>query len=356
MGFAILSGCSLNGGDSSHSLYVDLSALRGGGSRFALLSSGGATLGLVTPPPTTPDGFACYAVNVTGPGIGDLSGDSHDDPAVIFPPLLAEQSYCSYRGIVTPPLYLSGGSASATLQVPPGGVRLVQVVGINDSLVCASGVVDDPSGTTNGGGRFFEVGRAVLGDVFEDRSVDVAMNWPATTADQAARLMDCGGGNCGTYGGFLAGSPVAMPFDGSTVFDVAQRVPPGVGKYIRSVDLDLGNSGAVLATISVRLYESLSGNGPPGVGGSSPYTAYLGLNPGAAGTYTFDLSVSGSYLQMQSGKDYWIVVSSDLNDGTVSWKGASGTGAEAYSSSDGTTWSLLSTFQGMNYRVVECGP
>ena len=345
LAFAAMTGCSLGSSGPNSSIYVDLSSLEGHGSRFALLSSEGSLVGLTASAPTTASGFACYAVNVTGPGIADTSPNPDSDPMLNFYNTLnVPGTYCSYRGIVTPPLRLdSSGGTVAELRIPPGGVRLVQVVGVNDQIVCDSGVVDDPPGTS-GGSRFYEVGRAVLTDVFSDRSVDVNMNWPTSATEQAARLMDCGG-NCGLVDSFNPSVNSSATFSASIPM-YAQRISQASGKYIRSVDVNLTLTAA--DTVTATIYTSAVGATMPST--ATSYTASLALPASTSGAVGFDLRTINGYLQMQSNADYWIVIGS-TSSGTA-WKYTSGTGSNMAKYLSGT-WNAVSGV-GFDFRVNEC--
>ncbi|MBS1960921.1 MAG: hypothetical protein JST04_01805 [Bdellovibrionales bacterium] len=312
-----LSGCSLSSSNGDSSIYVDLSNLQGG-SRFSLLDSSGPAYGLGAPPPTT-SGFQCFAVNVTGPGIGDSSPNPHlgIELGPIFDRLLSKQSYCSYRGVVSPTISratVDAGAGSAALQVPPGGVRLVQITGVNDPLVCAAGVINDPPGSVSGN-RYFEVGRAVLNDVFGDRSVDVAMDWPATAAEQSARMMDCGDGTCGTLSGVdstgaAASTPVYQyPNPSPSVFNsLAFKVNAPFGK--RMMKLTILLSSPLAANTAVVELRKNTGTAPSldlTHGVSVPVTLNVPAG-GSATPYTVDLLDAAGNPIVSDGSDYWVFV------------------------------------------------
>lgn len=343
----VSSGCSLSGRGDDSSIYVDLSAYNNqGAARFSLLDTATFAYGISTPP-STASGFNCYGVNVTGPGIGDSSSrPGSQDLGIIFDKLLRKESYCSYRGIVTPPIVLgAGGTSEVALQVPPGGLRLVQVVGVNDPLVCSSGVLDEPAGSTSGGGRFFEVGRAVVGDLFGDQSVDVATNWPATSALQAARVMDCGG-NCALLDHFNGAATGAAGF--ATFTKYAQRLPVTAGKYIRSVDIDLNLT--VADSVTVAIYSSATGASVPASPTGYSATRALAIS---SGSISFSLQGVSGYLQAQVGSDYWLVVTTAANTDANTWIYDSGAGANTAKFSG--SWAAHSTNAGFNFRVNECG-
>jgi alpha-tubulin suppressor-like RCC1 family protein len=207
----LTSSCSLSSSDRDPSLSVDLSGLRGLGSSvpYALYDQGsswGLFATTYSGPPSSLSGFTCFGVNVTGPGISDSSYRPNSNPMEDFERAVSEPGrYCNYRGVVTPPMYLSGsGTSEATLSIPPGDVRLVQVVGITSKEICDSGVIGQ-GGSVRGYPSYFEIGRTVLKQVYSDRSVNVLAHWPSesgTTGDLArmSRSMECEDGD-GANGG-----------------------------------------------------------------------------------------------------------------------------------------------------------
>ncbi len=378
---ATFGGCSMSSSRDDSSIHVDLSSLQAQQQhQLALgLSASGSFLSGLTAPPTSASLFNCYAVNVTGPGIGNSGGGGgtpgpNDDPAVVFPKVWAETSYCSYRGVITPPINIvSPGSADVALQVPPGDLRLVQVVGINDPLVCASGVVDDPVGST-GGGRFFEVGRAKLVGVFSDRSVSIGMNWPTganAPALQAARAMDCGSGSC-TVGGNPA--PAALPSPSPSILlnsggmNIVQRLPSSPGKSLKQISLML-NSTLFSAgnSPSIKIYKAPSGTDPTTVPGASAVvdTFFAGhvaiptpLPSGAP--VMIDVPIgdgTGTPLIMADGFVYFFAMnSSSFSNMTIYYSSGAG-GGQTYSFSVANSpWTANTSSLGIYYTVQTCGP
>ncbi len=355
--FASVSGCSLSSSRDDSSIHVDLSSLQSQRHQLALgLSASGSFLNGLTAPPSSAANFSCYAVNITGPGIGDSgnhNGGPGDDVAAIFPPLWNETSYCSYRGVVTPTINLDGsGSADVALQVPPGDQRLVQVVGINDTAICASGVVDDPPGTNGGGsGRFFEIGRAKLAGVFTDRSVSIGMNWPATTALQSARAMDCGGGSsqtCTLIKDYTTGGTAAILAITSPTVVVAQAIPYVPGAYINTVSMMLSNVSAPSSTDSqaiIYIYSSTSQTNMSGAtytGYSSAATAVTVYANSAAQVVSFNMEDPvNHFLMMQPGVYYWAVIASPNAANSTQQ-----TFLQVHFGSDGTANTSTTVFQG----------
>jgi hypothetical protein len=348
------SGCSLkSGNDSSPSLYVDLSSMKQSSPQLDLMTRGSNFIGLGAPPAAA-NGFSCYAINVTGPGIAETGkGNSNNtDPLIDFYKTLnTPNTYCAYRGAVTPPLFLDNtGTSSASIQVPPGDVRLVQIVGVNDPLVCGSGVVDDPAGSTSGSGpRFYEVGRAVLNGVFADRAVDVNLNWPTNAAAQAARAMDCGGA-CVLLDQFNAAAAATAGY--GTFSGFAQLIPSNPGQYIRSVDVNLALTAA--DNVTVTIYQANHPSTTPGTGSATTYASTLALPAGTSGSVTFNMHTGNGYLQMLPGYDYWIVVNSPGATGnSTTWKYTAGTSVNTTAQYAGG-WSPMSGNAGFDYRVNEC--
>jgi hypothetical protein len=223
--------------------------------------------------------------------------------------------------VLTPPITLDGsGSANISLTIPPGGIRLVQVVGVNDTILCQGNLDGEGDPNNSGNGRIFEVGRAVLLDLFGDRSFGVSMDWPtgATLDDQlkrSQRTVDCGG-NCGLISNI---APVPSPTPAVIGVNaasgrVAFRVPTVPGKYLKKVGLYIyASTNATPATVNatINVYEVATG----GDIASAALTAFgqsVNLDHTASFRYV-DFAISnatGQYLQMQSGKDYWIQVTS----------------------------------------------
>lgn len=362
--FSALSSCSLTS-SKTPSLYVDLSSVRGG-SRFSLLNG---PMGLT--PPTSASAFSCYGVNVTGPGIPDTSHNPNGSAQANFNMTLTQAgNYCSYRGVVTPPLGSTTGAFEAALQVPPGNVRLVQVVGVADPVVCASGVLDDAGGSTTGnngsGSRFFEIGRAVVTDLFADRSVDIAMSWPTGVTTQAAldrqsRALDCGGSNCTDFTqiGLNASNPQQNSITTSATH-LAQRLTTTPGYYIRRASVSMTAVGSPV-TVTATVYTGTNGTISPGDLTSTPviYTSTVTVASATATVYTFDFyNSSYGYLQMVTGSTYWIVLSSNASSpaplGVTHAYNSSGSGSGFMIAPDLGTWSAVPTTDGLVLDAYGC--
>lgn len=371
---AALTACSLSN-SKDNALHVDLSAVRGNpGARLALLNSPSFLNGSNGLVPSAVSGFSCYGVNVTGPGILDSSFHPDPDSMAQFNKTLTQpNTYCSYRGVVTPPLMLTSGPTDVALAVPPGNVRLVQIVGVNDPAVCSSGVLgneDDGANTTSSGPRYFELGRAVVNNMFSDTSVSVGLNWPSGTTvadslDRASRALDCGG-NCSSVQPAPTAAPAPLPTSAVSVSGsmVGQQIPTVPGKYLRRIVAYLApavySGGNTDVRIEVR--ETASSTNPGTATSVWGATLSLAATSTAAGTlapnwYTFEMkSTSNGYVQMKTGYYYWLVISSDtangsniaVGDSSVNpYKATDPVGIIQQSTNNGSSWSTLP-----NYSLV----
>jgi hypothetical protein len=370
-----LEACSLSSPKSDPSLYVDLSALEDRSFQFSLLNSPNFLAGpAVTTAPQSATGFSCYGVNVTGPGIPDTSNHPEPDPLREFSKTLSTpEYYCAYRGIVTPPMTVTQGAMEANLQVPPGSVRLVQVLGVSDPAICGSGVLGNEANqdSSSGGSRYYEIGRVVIHDMYSDQSVNVAVNWPSTNSTEDAlarqkRSMDCGDGNCSTISQTLAVNPVELLI-GSTANYYAQKITTVPGKYIRRASFVLRGNLLGYPTVDVKaqIYEAPTGNSVPNPGSGTLYSKTLTLEAAAsASLVNFDFYQIGyGYLQMQSGKDYWIVVSSPDAVTSASYKkvhlvhayDAGNASTTDLVSWNGASWIATTLSNGAVYQAYGCG-
>jgi hypothetical protein len=367
-----LEACSFSNADRDPSLYIDLSALENRSYQFSLLNSPSFLAGPgVTTAPQSATGFSCYGVNVTGPGIADTSIHPEGDPALEFSKtLLSPEYYCSYRGVVTPPLTPSQGALDVSLMVPPGSIRLVQVLGVSDPTICSSGVIGNET-TSSTGSRYYELGRSIIHDMFSDVSVNVTVNWPSgtTTEDALARqrrAMDCGDGNCSVFTQITAVNPIELPMVTTTAY-YAQKLTTVPGKYIRRAAFMLRGimSGYSTVDAKAQIYETTAGATIPSPGGGTVYSRTLTLEASAtASLVNFDFYQSGyGYLQMQSGKDYWVVLSAPDAVNSASYRKVSVTHAyDAGNAStallkswNGSTWSDQSLSQGAIVQAYGCG-
>ncbi len=354
--FGASTACSLSSRDGDPSLFVDLSALEDRSGQYSLLESDGRlSLGA---PPASLTGFKCYAVNVTGPGISDSSRNPDSDPALAFQKTLTVPDYtCAYRGIVSPPMIAGAGATELAMKIPPGGIRLVQVIGVNSQYLCDTGIQDDEPGTTEGS-DIYELGRAVLRDVFQDQSVAIRAEWPSgnTTADQLARLakkMDCGDGNCGYHANLFpaAGSTPLLSLDSTK--KLAQRLDVPDGIYLRRIDVELDVT--IAGSFELAICQTPDGDGP-GVGceTSSLFKSSRSLTTGNSQVVSFELRhASLGYLQTAAGSDYYMV----LRGSSV---GVAGRMAKVTTAGRSHVWGGASwnaqTSSLYRARVVGCGP
>src|SRR5690606_29477442 len=100
----------------------------------------------------------------------------------------------------------------------------------------------DDDSQNNSGSRYYEIGRAVVTDLFSDRSVSISTaSWPTgnTPADALARqnrAMDCGDG-CAASIPMPQASPQPVPTTAvmGSGPSIAAAVPTEAGKYVKRV-------------------------------------------------------------------------------------------------------------------------
>ncbi len=175
----LASGCSLRAKSAGPSLHFDLRSL----------SQRQAVNGIVDMADFSD--FSCFAINVTGPGIEDSDPYRTDkDPAQDFARTLAG-SPCAYRGVVSPPIYLSTSGmmqGELAMKLPPGPVRMVQLVGVKDLASCQRGFID-PIDANQNLENYYELGRAEVRDFFQDRSVALPIAaWSSLTSTEQEEL------------------------------------------------------------------------------------------------------------------------------------------------------------------------
>jgi len=149
--------------------------------------------------PSTLDSFACLGVNVTGPGIADSSiHEPETDLGGIFARLVAGER-CSYRGVIAGPFYRNVATNSftavdASMSIPAGAGRMIQVLGVTDPVACASAFQEEDPGVS--GPRYYEVARAFLPSLFSSQSVSLNTSWNSLdSTQQDAQSVDCGDGD-----------------------------------------------------------------------------------------------------------------------------------------------------------------
>ncbi len=312
-------GCSLSDSGDAPRLHLDLSELTHSEARsYSLLRSMGPGYGILPMPPVSIGGFKCFAVNVTGPGIADSSRNPDRDPMLEFNRTISVPGrYCSYRGIVSPPLLPGNGPSEMALQVPPGGIRLVQVVGVNSQYMCDTGIRDDEPGT-DGDGAVFELGRAVLRDVFQDQSVSIVADWNTadTTEGELARAkksMDCDDNACGYAGDTLYDAASSPNVSIDQVKKLAQKLDVAPGATIRRVDVRLNVTTA--GTALVAICQTPSGSPPANnCQVTSNFNEPVSVAVGEAVVQFRMHHLTMGYLQAQAGYDYYAVVSVPTGD------------------------------------------
>lgn len=335
LALVVLNACSLSSSKDDPALHVDLSSYQDHSGRFALLNGGGLIHGLA--PPQAATGFSCYGVNVTGPGIMDSSMHPNgENPMLTFNKTLAGD-YCTYRGVITPPITLDGtGSADVALQLPPGGIRLVQVFGVNDPALCTAANFgnDGASGGNSGGSKYFELGRGVVQDLFSDRSIEVTTTWPTAAGiqgdiDRGKRALDCGG-NCihpidGPANGLAKYATTDLNIDpGTGTTSLAQRFTVPSTTYLRRAEVAV--DGAVGTVLTADIYEtssnvSLLSATEIAVG---PIATADGTLSSSVGLVDFDFFSSAYiYRALNPLKNYFFVITFKAGHG-VGFHGASG--------------------------------
>ncbi len=360
---AVASSCSLSSSKDDPALHVDLSSYKDQSGRFALLDGGSLIQGLA--PPQTATGFQCYGVNVTGPGIADSSIHPEPNPMLTFQKTLAGD-YCTYRGVVTPPVYLNAGNADVALQVPPGGVRLVQVFGVNDPVICTNGSFgnDGGSGTNtsssgSGGGKYFELGRGVVADLFSDRSVEITTTWPTTAGIQgdinrAARTLDCGG-NCihpidSPASGLANYTSSLTIMSSSGMIRIGQKFTVPGATYLRRADvaLSVATAGSVVTAAVYESPNALLTSAEVAAGPIATATATTTANSNTPAMVNFDFfDPVYFYRALTPGVNYFIVFS--VSTGTATFKASPSSGTV------GVVGSVSTFTNGDTDFVVESG-
>lgn len=144
--------------------------------------------------PASTNDFACLALNVVGPGIGNTGHASNGDLTRVHRDLL-NGSRCSYRGISDGPIFKNQTTNAfekfeLSVSLPTGAQRIIQVVGVVNAADCTASAImrfPAPAGSTTG--RFYEVGRAVL-DLFSDSSVSISDRY-TLDSNKNQRRIDC---------------------------------------------------------------------------------------------------------------------------------------------------------------------
>ncbi len=188
MGIFLLEGCSLKKASEGSRLSVSLpnpQRLAQGNSLAAL--------------PAAWSGFACYGINVTGPGISDSSRSPK--PISNFSSFLAGTTSCTYRGVASNGVTFAAGQADIAidLQVPSGPSRVIQLVGIMNSAYCSSNFMQSDLGSYP---EAYELGRATA-DIFTDASVSITIAYDSLNA----KRIDCGGASAPAT---IPGNPTSL--------------------------------------------------------------------------------------------------------------------------------------------------
>lgn len=254
LGSVALFGCSLKTASKAANLSLVLPNPSGHG----LVARGPHMNGIAA---ASWNGFSCYAVNVVGPGIAD-SSQNPKPPMTDFSALIAGTKSCAYRGVVSNTFTFpdSGADVAIDVQVPAGGGRIIQLVGISNSSGCNNNFLQTISATTP---EIYEIGSQVA-DLFGDASVTIPITY--TAANSSAKRVDC-----------VNGSPV-------TVNPVVTITSPANGSIINA--MNVGSAGASGTCSEVGQPVQLLANG----------TAFPTPYPTCSATH--DWSVAASLLQV----------------------------------------------------------
>lgn len=299
--------------------------------------------------------FNCFGVNVTGPGIPN-SGQGGPPPnappnylAYIHQKLLTRQSYCAYRGIVSPPVSFAS-AMNVSMQVPSGPARVVQVVGSYSATQCANGFTG--SGGAGSQLDIYEVGRAVV-DLFGDVSLNINNEWPTggTASDQSDRLgrvVDCEG--CENFG--ISPPPSVNPsWTVGTFTGVAQKILLFNPGRIQRVHFR-SNYSIAAASVRAKIFTDaeVTSNLAPTNSGSLGYEMAAALPVTAtADEYVIQFPAGGAFLNPGA---YWIVFHL-TGGGNVHFDGDAA-GTVNVKGFTGATWNPQGSVQNIYFKVLSC--
>lgn len=307
--FLLVTSCSLEPKKNNTDVHVDLSQIiqtsQSGiqSTPFDFLKNDVGTRSI---PTAGLAGFSCFGVNVIGPGI-PISGINQGAPlnlGFIHQKVLSRQSYCTYRGVISPPIFASTAIQNISLQIPSGPARVVQVLGSYSASQCSSGFENNGPNTLD----VYEVGRTVL-DLFSDTSANIQSEWPtgASTAEQSDRLgrvADCFGCENFSLGGGLTNTTASWtntPFTG-----IAQRVQFFSAGRMERVKIHAKTSGAGSYKAKIFTDAEISSNLAPTNPGSLGVTmgSFQALTT-SFDDYTVQFPSGGTYITPGI---YWLVL------------------------------------------------
>ena len=298
-----------------------------------------------TAAPAKVSGFNCVGFNVIGPGIVPSDSGNDGDPNQIYQNLLSQASHCSYAGVTSPPVAMTGGTQTISLVVPTGNGRLIQAIGVQDpgGQVCGS---TTPLGSQNQNNTqsqtgFFEIGRSVV-NLLSDTAVSLSNTYDTlNAADQAARTVNCNNG--GPNGPPPPGG--CMPSDGNlnsgapTLGDLVhsgialgQKFVAAQAESISSVAIPLSSATALSSSsFTVQIYGD---SGASGSNGTAVSVSAIGNGPSLVAStppqmvlFNFSTAVS-----LNAGTTYWLVLTiSTLN---ATWAGFPAVGSGANTCND----------------------
>ena len=245
-------GCSLKAASKGTTLSLVLP-----NSSTRLSQLGGPPVHGVVPSQWNSNSFACYGVNVVGPGISDTGATPTATQFSNFSALASGATACSYRGVVsnTVSLAAAGGSTTIDLQVPAGSNRIIQLVGITDAANCGANFLN-PTNAANSVAY-------LIGTAAADLQGDTTVNIPISYSAANPKRVDC------LYGNAVTVLPVAaMTSHSSGYFNASESS----GTSITGTCTEIGQTVTLTS----------------GANSFGPYTCTAGL--------TWDITIDATFL------------------------------------------------------------
>ena len=357
-----LVGCSLSPATPANTATVHISVpdLRSPELRSPILEAFSTSVA----PPSVVSGFSCIGFNVVGPGIAPSDSGNDGDPNVIYQNLISGSSYCSYAGVTSPPIPLTGGSQTVSLVVPTGSGRLIQAVGINDPAgqMCGSSAPlgSQTNNTAGGNGPgIYEIGRTVV-NLLSDTAVSMSNSYDSITpALQSARTLNCNNGsNNGPPSGcnpfeedMSAGGP---PVTGDSIGpsrSLAQQFTTNMATSITTIMLPLTvPSGSI--TSSLAIYTE-SAAAPGSLVQSTSVNSAIPV--GATFTGQMVPFIFSPPVVVTATTNYWIVLSNQTP--AIEWWGYSaGAAPGAAKNKNPSTWTNETTGFFFGFAIMNCTP
>ena len=323
--FCIPTGCSLSPANSPAStaeIKINVPDLSGPHNLEAFFAQ--------TAAPATVAGFNCVGFNVIGPGIAPSDSGNDGDPNQIYQNLLSQTSHCSYAGVTSPPVPMTGGTQTISLVVPTGTGRLIQAIGVQDpgGQVCGS---TTPLGSQNQNNSqsqtgFFEIGRTVV-NLLSDTAVSLSNTYDTlTAADQAARTVNCNnGGPSGPPSGACNPIDGNLPTGAFVAGDLVhggialgEKFSPLVTETVSSITIPLASAAAMSSSsFTLQIYGD---SGSSGSNGTAVSSAATGSGPSLTASGPPQMVLfSFPPVVLTTAINYWIVLT--LGTGNATWYG-----------------------------------